>query len=90
MDKEIVRHIANLSNISLSSSEEEKMTRELTKILEYISKIQEVSEDIEISYPKQGTPLRKDEVKASLPLSSLNKLSRYIEDNQFKVCKVIE
>lgn len=90
MDKEIVRHIANLSNIFLSVDEEEKMTRELTKILEYISKIQEVSEDIEISYPKDETPLRKDEVKASLPLSSLNKLSRYIEDNQFKVCKVIE
>lgn len=90
MDREIVRHIASLSNISISYEEEERYAKELEKILEYIGKIQEVSEyEGEIVRPKRIS-LREDEVKPSLPISSIKKLSKYIEDDQFKVPKVIE
>lgn len=88
MDKGIIRHIAELSNISLSSCEEERYGKELTKIVEYISKIKEVSEEKDnIQLKHQKMRLREDEVKLSLPISLIKKLSSYIEDNQFKVPK---
>jgi|GEM_PF-5906596 len=87
MDRETVRYIANLSNIYLDEREEERMAFELTKILDYVSKIKGVSEDVELTPEEKRTPLRDDEVKPSLP--SIANLSSYIEDNQFKIPKVI-
>lgn len=90
MDKELVRHIAGLSNIALSSQEEEIYAKEFEKILEYMSKIQEVSrlKEAKITREQNKIRLREDEVK---PQSiSIEKLSSYIEDNQFKVPRVIE
>ncbi len=91
MDREIIRHIANMANISLSENEEEKTASELTKIVEYISKIQGVLENLPpFHLEERETRMRNDEAKNSLPLSFLNKLSNFIEDNQFKVPKFRE
>ncbi|MEW6481810.1 MAG: Asp-tRNA(Asn)/Glu-tRNA(Gln) amidotransferase subunit GatC [bacterium] len=88
MDREVIRYIAGLSNIYLTPDEEEKLTKELTKIIEYISKISEVLEDAPFYLEEKERRMRPDEVKPGL--SSISSLSKYIEDNQFKVPKVIE
>ncbi len=42
LSKDEVRHIAKLARLSLSEAEVEKFTTELTSILEYVEKLQEV------------------------------------------------
>ncbi|HAW50569.1 TPA: Asp-tRNA(Asn)/Glu-tRNA(Gln) amidotransferase subunit GatB [bacterium] len=90
MDIKTVEHIAQLANLELDEKEKEKMAVELTRIVEYISKInelktQEIDPAFHIGYEKK---LREDEEKPSFcPISSL---SSHIEDKQFKVPKVIE
>ncbi|MEW6007506.1 MAG: Asp-tRNA(Asn)/Glu-tRNA(Gln) amidotransferase subunit GatC [bacterium] len=87
MDRGVIRYIADLSNISLAPDEEEMLTKELTRIIEYISKINEVLEDVLPPLEQRETLMRPDEVKPGL--SSILGISKYIEDNQFKVPKVI-
>lgn len=42
LSKDEVRHIAKLARLSLSEADVEKFTTELTSILEYVGKLQEV------------------------------------------------
>lgn len=90
MDRELVRHIASLSNILLSAEEEERYAKEFEKILEYMGKIKEVVDSPHLETIKHREQVfREDEIKPSLPISSIKKLSKYMEDCQFKVPKVI-
>ncbi len=76
-EKEI-RHIASLARIKITGEEEEKFKKELSSILDYINKLNEVDTDgIEPLYQTTGlvNSLRKDESRKEFEMNeNLNKL----------------
>lgn len=51
LEKEKVEHIAKLARIELSDKEKEKYSKELTSILEFVEKLNEVdTKDVEPTY----------------------------------------
>jgi aspartyl-tRNA(Asn)/glutamyl-tRNA(Gln) amidotransferase subunit C len=60
-----VKRVAKLANLSLSADEEDKYSEQLSKILEYIDKLNEVdTENVEPTYNVTGllNVMRPDEV----------------------------
>jgi aspartyl-tRNA(Asn)/glutamyl-tRNA(Gln) amidotransferase subunit C len=76
-DKE-VRHIANLARIELSDAERERFQHDLSSVLEYINKLNEVSVDgVQPLYQAMGLAqaLRPDEHRGDFPMTErLNEL----------------
>ncbi len=69
LTKEEVKHIAKLSRIELSDEELEKYSEQLSSILGYIDKLNEVdTTGVEVTAQVTGlrNVLRKDEVRKSL------------------------
>jgi aspartyl-tRNA(Asn)/glutamyl-tRNA(Gln) amidotransferase subunit C len=92
VNKEIVRHIARLSKLSLSESEEEKFTMELNKILEYMDKLNSLNTDnVEpLSYPVDGANVfRDDKVVDSIKREDALKNAPQRTDEFFKVPKIL-
>lgn len=70
LSQDDVRHIAKLCRLNLSDEEVEKFSKELTSILEYIDRLQEVdTKDIEPLKMVTGksNSFRKDEVHTNAP-----------------------
>lgn len=91
--KKDVEYVAKLARIGFSSSEIEQFTKELSAILEYIGKLNEL--DVSKVEPTSHVlPIknvyREDAVKKSLPVEEVMKLAVAKDKNQFKVPKVIE
>jgi len=92
VSKEIVRHIAKLSKLSLTDFEEEKFTLELNKILEYMEKLNSIKTDnIEpMSYPVDGfNVFREDEIVNSIDREAALKNAPQRTDEFFKVPKIL-
>ena len=62
IDKEQVKHLAELAQLDLTDEEVEKFSNQLTGILQYVDKIKEVelSDDIKRDFKKLNT-FREDE-----------------------------
>lgn len=68
IDKEEVKHIAELARLNLSSEEEKVFSKELSLILDYVGKLEKVNtEEIEpTSHPFESkNVIREDAVKKS-------------------------
>jgi aspartyl-tRNA(Asn)/glutamyl-tRNA(Gln) amidotransferase subunit C len=70
IDREAVLHVARLARLELSEAEVQRMTGELSKVLEHIEKIEEL--DLEGVPPTShvvevSNALRPDEPRPSLP-----------------------
>jgi aspartyl-tRNA(Asn)/glutamyl-tRNA(Gln) amidotransferase subunit C len=66
-----VNKIAALANLEFRSSEIEKFTHQLNKILEYMEKLNRIdTSSVEITYHPNSYPdvFRSDEVEESLPI----------------------
>lgn len=66
ISKEEVKHVAGLARLSLSKKERERMQKDLSSILDYIEKLQELDvSEVELeSVPKDiGKVSRKDKVE---------------------------
>jgi aspartyl-tRNA(Asn)/glutamyl-tRNA(Gln) amidotransferase subunit C len=90
---EQVRHVARLARLELSGAEEESLQADLSAILDYVAKLDELdTANVEptTQVGEAGTPMRVDEVtNAPAPEEMLaNAPSR--EGNFFKVPKIIE
>jgi len=89
----VVKYIAKLARLALSSEEITLFGGQLSDILNYISKLNEVdTENIEPTShvePLQNVE-REDVVKPSLPIGEVLKNAPSKEGNFFKVPKVIE
>ncbi len=88
-----VKKIAVLSRLQLTDDEIEKFTGQLSNILEYVGKLEEVNTDgIEIAGQVTGLShvLRKDEV---IPYSGVDQLLTFtkypVVDNQVLVKKIM-
>jgi len=93
INKKDVEYVAKLARIGLEEAEIEHLTKQLEAILEYISKLNEL--DISKVEPTSHVlPIknvyREDELKESLPVDEVMKISASKHKNQFKVPKVIE
>jgi len=94
ISKEEVRHVAKLARLSLTDKEIEKMQRELSSILDYVDKLEEVDvEKVESFSVKLRNVFRKDLVEGQKSLSESQKLVEMAPETKagyFKVKSILK
>ena len=90
---EVIEHLADLSNFSVSKEETESLKKDLSEILKYISQLDEVDvRDVEPTYQvfEMENVWRDDEILEQEALrEDLLALTKEQKDNQIKVPKVL-
>lgn len=94
ISKDEVKHLAELSSISLSEEEISNLQADLGNIVEYIEQLSELNtDDVEPTYSvsKNQNVWREDEINDyGVKRDELLKLAgKNVEDNQVKVPKVL-
>ena len=93
INKDEVRYIADLASLKLSEDEVEKFSKQLSDILDYVEKLDELdTEDIvptAYTIPVKNV-LREDKVKESLELEKVLQNAPEKQDNQFRVPKIMD
>ena len=88
-----VDHVAELAQLALSDSEKERFREQLSSILAYAERLQEVNTDA-ISPTATVLPLqnvmRADEVQPSLPVADVLANDPAAEENWFRVPLILE
>ncbi|MGL4825303.1 MAG: Asp-tRNA(Asn)/Glu-tRNA(Gln) amidotransferase subunit GatC [Alphaproteobacteria bacterium] len=93
MDFETVERITSLARISLKEDEKKAFVRELSKILEFVSHLEEVSTDgVEplVSVAVERMPMRPDEVTEGNIVEKILENAPQQLQQMFVVPKVIE
>ena len=93
IDRTAVDHVARLARLALSEDERQRMSAELTVILEHAEKIQALDLDgVEPTAHAVALEnvLRKDEVTPSLPPEEALRNAPEAEDGRFKVPRIVE
>ena len=91
-DIELTRHLAELSKITFTENELEKMTSDMKNIIEVMDKVRKFHADIEphtldaVRYDD----LREDIVSPSFPTEKITENAAEIADNCFTVPKVVQ
>jgi len=92
--KEEIKKIASLSKIDISNDELDTYSNQISKILEYMSVLEEVDtskvDDSSNSIIENHQFLREDKVEESLSRDEVMKLAPESDGVYFKVPKVIE
>jgi aspartyl-tRNA(Asn)/glutamyl-tRNA(Gln) amidotransferase subunit C len=93
IDESQVRTVAKLARLDLTEREVTEFSSELSAILEYIEKLNELDTD-SVEPLAHCLPIhnvfRDDNVKASLSLEDVLKNAPQREDNFFKVPKILD
>lgn len=93
ISREEVKHIAKLARLEFSEQEIDRFTEQLSTILDYVSKLNEL-ETGNIKPTSHVIDLKncfkEDEVKGSLPVDASLRNAPQRENNFFKVPKIIE
>jgi len=88
-----VEHVANLARLELTESEKERLAGQLSAILEYAEKLNELNTE-GVEPTSHVLPLynvmREDEARPSLPVEKALLNAPEEEDGQFKVPAVLE
>jgi len=90
---EEVEHIATLARLELTAEEKARYRQQLSAILDYILKLQELdTTDIAptSSVLSGASPLRADESRPGLEVDALLGNAPQVEQNQFKIPPVFE
>ncbi|MCD6362467.1 MAG: Asp-tRNA(Asn)/Glu-tRNA(Gln) amidotransferase subunit GatC [Synergistetes bacterium] len=88
-----VEHVMKLAYLDLKGEEKERMLHHFNRILEHFAKLQELdTEKVEpLSHViESSTPLRKDEIKESLPREEILKIAPETEKGYIKVPRIVE
>ena len=93
IDRSAVDHVARLARLALSEEERERMSGELTSILEHAEKIQAL--DLDNVEPTAHAVtlenvLREDTVRASLAQEEALSNAPDAEEGRFKVPRIVE
>jgi len=93
IDKESVKHVEDLAELSLTESEREELTEDLADIIDYVNKLQEL--DTENVEPLRHileveNVLREDEERDKLSREEVFKNAPASKDNFFQVPPVID
>jgi aspartyl-tRNA(Asn)/glutamyl-tRNA(Gln) amidotransferase subunit C len=91
IDRELVSHVAKLAHIELTEPEIELFTTQLASVLQYMEKLNEVTEDTEPFAFKNLLPdsLREDVVTPSLSAEDVMKSAPSQRKNLFRVPRII-
>jgi aspartyl-tRNA(Asn)/glutamyl-tRNA(Gln) amidotransferase subunit C len=91
VDRELVSHVARLAHIELTEPEAELFTTQLASILQYMEKLNEVTENAEPFAFKDflNLSLRKDAVTPSLSVEDVMKNAPSQKKNLFRVPRII-
>jgi aspartyl-tRNA(Asn)/glutamyl-tRNA(Gln) amidotransferase subunit C len=88
-----IKHLANLSNFSVSDTESKSLEKDLSEILKYISQLEEIDvKNVEPTYQvfEMENVWRNDEIlEQDATREELLALTREQKDNQIKVPKVL-
>ena len=88
-----IKHLADLSNFSVSDTESKSLEKDLSEILKYISQLEEIDvENVEPTYQvfEMENVWRNDEIlEQDATREELLALTREEKDNQIKVPKVL-
>jgi aspartyl-tRNA(Asn)/glutamyl-tRNA(Gln) amidotransferase subunit C len=87
-----VEYIAHLSRLEITEAEAEEYTKQLSDILEHVNRLSKLNTDgVEPLYyvMDMKNVFRKDEVQPSLDKQKVFKAAPSIENNGFKVPKII-
>ena len=90
---DLVRHLAGLARIDLSESEVEKLTGELSSIVDNIAKVTEVAtpDVVATSHPiPLSNVFRDDEVRPSLTVEQALSGAPDREGDRFKVAAILD
>ncbi len=90
---EQVRHVAELARLQLSSAEEARLQHELSDILAYVDKLNELdTTQVEptAQVGESGQPMREDEVTNREATEDILANAPAREDGFFRVPKIIE
>ena len=87
---EDVRHIARLARLELTDEEVERFRRELSTILDYVEKLEELEAGSAAEAPGPDQPLRADALVEWGDLASLHEAAPDFENGFFRVPRVIE
>ena len=90
---EQVEAIANLARLELSSEEKERMSRQLSDILDYVNRLQELNTGgipPTSSVLPPRSVLRQDEARPGLERETLLRNASETEAGQFRVPAVLE
>ena len=93
LTKDEVKHVAKLARIGLSDEDLGKYADQLSSILEYVDKLNEVdTSNVEVTAQVTGLKnvLRKDKIKNSLPQEKTLSTAKHIERGYFKTQAVIK
>lgn len=93
IDKKVVSDIAHLSRLEMNEAEQENMAKEMSKILNWMEKLNEVNTDnVEplIHMSTEVNVLREDEPGNILPHKNALLNAPKKDSNYFRVPKVIE
>lgn len=88
-----VKHVAKLANLPLTASEEEKYSKQLSKILDYIDQLNSLTtSDVEPTYNVSGleNAMAKDEVGKSLSQEEATNNGSNVKNNYFVTKAVFE
>ncbi|MBL7665580.1 MAG: Asp-tRNA(Asn)/Glu-tRNA(Gln) amidotransferase subunit GatC [Bacteriovoracaceae bacterium] len=100
VSKETVKHVAKLARLEIAESEVASFQQHMQKILNYVKELDAVDtngieplyspvyENLDLYY--KTSPLRHDEIQASLEVDALLKNAPQASQGQFKVEAVIE
>ena len=93
IDKKIIEKLANLSKLRFSDSEMELITKDMTKMIDFINQLDEVNIDGVkplIHMNEEFNNLRDDEVKGMLGQSDALSNSPVKDSTYFKLPKVLD
>lgn len=93
IDKKIIEKLAQLSKLKFSDSEMELITKDMTKMIDFINQLEEVNTDgLEplIHMNEEFNNLREDEVKDMLEQSDALSNSPVKDSTYFKLPKVLD
>jgi len=88
-----VRHVARLARLELSPAEEQSLQADLSAILSYVDKLNELDTtavEPTAQVGEAGTPMREDEVTNRPAPEEMLANAPAREDHLFKVPKIIE
>ena len=88
-----IEHVARLARLELTDEEKARLREQLGAILEHAAKVSEVAADdvppTAYAIPRSNV-LRPDEVTSSLPVEEVLANAPEVEDDRFKVPKIVE
>ncbi len=92
IDKEQIKHIADLANLTINDEQLEKYTQDMSDIVNFATQLNELdTENIDVTTSILGefNIFRKDELKESFDTEELLKNAPESQDGMFKIPKVI-